>query len=448
MIGMLLLVAAVAALGTGWFKSRKASELAKAAWSAQWAEQARQVRELETALADARHPPTVAPVSPRTEPVVARPSAEELLQRLAQLRPGRGPERIPTLRDIIYHLEALERLGESAVPPIRSFLLRFEDVAYDPDTAPAEEPAEPRPSPQPPRGGGNQDAARAQREQMEQLGRALTRRASGRSLPRMNYEFPPTLRIGLLDTLKDIGGEPAEAAVAEVMQQSGRALEVAYAAKTLKAMSGDRWREPALAAAHELLLHPPDTGSTARVDRRAEDFLYAVLELFADTGFADVAGQRLIRADGTLDRGSFNYLVRTLQQNALPTFEAVFNHPGVTNLADRASLLQQAMPYLGADPHANSMFASVVTNPDLPAQVRGMVLQSLARTGEGDDKMDLALVQQRYDLLQNLKPQLDVEAYRRVNASLSRQLGYEVPADEAPRNRRSGGEGRPRGGQP
>lgn len=396
---------------------------------------ARERQELEAALATARNRPTPGAAPVRTIEVGSQPSAAELLQRLVLLRPGSGPERARTMREVVYYLEALERVGEPAVPVIGEFLRRFEDVAYDPNMAPPEEPeptlAAPASTPREPP--NERDRERAQ---WEQVGRALSGRVARRPLPRMNYDFPPTLRIGLLDTLQDIRGDSAESVIAEVMQQSGRALEVAYAARALKAMSGDRWRETALATAHELLLNPPETGSTARADRRSEDYLYAVLDLFGDTGFADAAGQRLVRADGSLDRGSFSYLARTLQQNALPTFQAVFNDLRVTNLVDRASLLQHAVPYVGADAYADSMFSSVVTNAALPSQVRGMVLQALIRDPDEGSTTDPGLLQQRYNLLQSLKPQLDPDAYRRVNASLARQLGLEVPAEDQPRSRR------------
>lgn len=436
-------VAAVAALAGAavWFQTRQELSSLHADLSRARQEAMDRQKELEAARsAGQRSEPNVVVV--RTNLIAAALSPAELLQRLAQVRPA-GAEKAHQMRDVVYYLEALERVGEPAVPVIRGFLQRFEDVAYDADAMEPEEPAEaesqpPQPNARSERGpGGANEREQARRQQWEQLGRALNGRAARRSLPRMNYDLPPTLRIGLMDSLKDIGGEPAELTLVEVVQQSGRAFEIAYASKQLKALSGDRWREPALATAYELLQNPPQTGSKARVDRRAEDYLYVVLDLFGDTGFAETAGRRLVRDDGTLDRGSFNYLARTLQQSALPTFQAVFNDPRVTNLVDRASLLQQAIPYLGADPAANAMFTSVVTNEELPAQVRGMVLQSLARS-EGETP-DLTSVQQRYDLLQTLKPQLEAESYRRVNAALAKQLGIEVSAEDAPRARRRDG---------
>ncbi len=436
-------VVAVAVLvgATVWFQGRQELASTQAELARARQEVADRQKELEAALSSGRRSePNVVVV--RTNLIAAAVSPAELLQRLAQVRPA-GAEKAHQMRDVVYYLEALERVGEPAVPVIRTFLQRFEDVAYDADAMEPEESSEaetqpPRPNGRPERpADGANEREQTRRQQWEQVARALNGRAARRSLPRMNYDLPPTLRIGLMDSLKDIGGEPAELTLVEVVQQSGRAFEIAYASKQLKALSGDRWREPALATAYELLQNPSESGSKARVDRRSEDYLYVVLDLFGDTAFAETAGRRLVRDDGTLDRGSFNYLARTLQQNALPTFQAVFNDPRVTNLVDRASLLQQAMPYLGADPAANAMFTSVVTNEELPAQVRGMVLQSLART-EGETP-DLTSVQQRYDLLQSLKPQLEAESYRRVNASLAKQLGVEVSAEDAPRARRRDG---------
>ena len=73
----------------------------------------------------------------------------------------------------------------------------------------------------------------------------------------MEFEYPPSLRIGLIDILAEIGGPNAQDAIAEVLNSSGRGFEVAYSANKLRSMLGrDAYRDEALNAAHDLLTTP------------------------------------------------------------------------------------------------------------------------------------------------------------------------------------------------
>ena len=384
------------------------------------------------------------PVAPRETVVrtVSTPSltGDELLARLAQLRPG-SAEAGKSRREIAFLLESLVRLGPTAVPPIRQFLLRFEDISYSEETNPeAEEaPATPAAATAGParRGPGRGDP---RRELLDGLSRL--RNGGRRPQPRLEFSFPPSLRLGLVDVLRDLGGESAEAALGEMLQRTSRALEVAYVARTLQGLSGDRWRDPAVATARELLLGPPVTGSHARVDRRAEDYLYAVFALFNDTSFAAAAGEILVRTDGSMDRGAFGYLTRSMGNNALPTLQAAFFDPRLTNLMDRASLLQQALPLVGQDANANAMFTSAVSDTSVPAELRGVALAGLAPR-RGEQEPDLAQLQARYELLQTVGPSLNEpelqRAYQRVNQRLSEQITGQPAAKEPRRGVRTSG---------
>ena len=183
----------------------RALESQRAAWGAEKAE-------LEVALEQARARRTSVSALPRQAEQVPAPvvfNPEELLQKLAALRiaPGAGQGR--PLRPVVALLDQLAQGGSSALPAIRQFLASGQDVAYDA-----------------PGGKGSRD--------VKALAGALA---------------PPSLRFGLFDVLRQIGGPDAEAILAEALAATGRGLELAYLTEILEEMAPGKYKDAALAAA-------------------------------------------------------------------------------------------------------------------------------------------------------------------------------------------------------
>ena len=86
---------------------------------------------------------------------------------------------------------------------------------------------------------------------------------------------PPSLRFGLFDVVRQIGGADAEAILAESLAGSGRGLEVAYLTHVLEEMAPGKYKDAALAAARNLL------ASGTAADR---DHLFGVLRRFGERG--------------------------------------------------------------------------------------------------------------------------------------------------------------------
>jgi CheY-like chemotaxis protein len=76
------------------------------------------------------------------------------------------------------------------------------------------------------------------------------------------FNAPPSLRLGLLETAKRIGGDAGVQVLTEVLKVTGRGAEVAYTAYALEELVPGQYREAALAAARELLSHPAGASST------------------------------------------------------------------------------------------------------------------------------------------------------------------------------------------
>lgn len=378
------------------------------------ADHARDRAAWEGELAAARNQAPVVVRVPADSPATTRgPTPAEVIETLRTLRVGSGPQRIRGQREVVYHLGVLHRHGDAAVPAIREFLLRFEDVDYlaappaeadeDGETeeaGPAEAAGAAGPESRRRAGTSREEA----RRDLAAMGRGSSR--SGRGL-RFDYELPPTLRLGLIDALGQIATPDAVAILLEVLRTTGRGLEVAYLTRTLENLAPGQYRDEAVRAARDLLSHPPETAGNTRLDSRQKSYLYRVLEFYGDPSFADAARGVLVDASGRLDPQALSYLQRVLGEQALPTLYQAWVDPRVTNLLDRARLMTGALPQVGTDGYANSMFANVVTNTGLPREMRELTLREIVRPqspGEGaDPAAESARWQGRLEVLQQIR---------------------------------------------
>ncbi|HJN82371.1 MAG TPA: hypothetical protein QF478_06290, partial [Verrucomicrobiota bacterium] len=179
-------------------------------------------------------------------------------------------------RRLSYLFESLALQGDAAVPLIREFLNKMEDVDF---------------------------AVQREGESDEERKRRYSRfRAT------LNFSQPPTLRIGLMDMLAEIGGDHAEATIAELLSSTGRGLEIAYAAKIIQGWLGkDAYRTEVLAAAHELLLDPVEAVGGNHFDRVSKNYLFMVLDMYDDKTFIQSAQGMFINDDGRIDRTILDY---------------------------------------------------------------------------------------------------------------------------------------------
>ena len=187
--------------------TRNAAHLAEqqAAWQSERAA-------LEAALAEAKIRVPVFPMPLASTPAAAlapptKLSPEEIVAKLLALNSVSG-DSTRTVRQAIHGLEGLIAAGPAALPAIRQFLARNEDIAF----------------------------------------------SSSKSTRGLNADIvPPSLRFGLFDAVKQIGGAEAEKLLAEILGTTGRGAEVEWLARTLQEMAPNKYRDSALAAARELL---------------------------------------------------------------------------------------------------------------------------------------------------------------------------------------------------
>src|SRR6185503_12087435 len=210
---------------------------------------------------------------------VAPPDPVAIVARLRALRANAGVSSARMGRQIIYALEELIAIGPSALPAIREFLSRNEDVDYD-------------------------------------LALAAQGKSQRGTVPN-DFVLPPSLRFGLLDATRQIGGAEAEAILADILASTGRGVELAWLARVLQELVPNKYRDVALTAARELLSRPLASAGSP-LDRNDREHLFNVLSMYGDKSYVTTAQSQLVQADGVLDRNALRYLQQTLGSQAVP----------------------------------------------------------------------------------------------------------------------------------
>jgi hypothetical protein len=351
------------------FAARYSAQLAEqqAAWQSEKAE-------LEAALDKAREQIQFAstPVSvPAAPPAIAplRPSPKEIIAKLQALRLSPGASAAPALRQAVYWLEELAQAGPAALPAIREFLARYEDVEWD---------------------------------------TSLFQSRGARDRVPLDFALPPSLRFGLFSVLRRMGGAEAEKILAESLGRTGRGVEVAYLASVLQEMAPDKYRDQALAVTRSLLANPAPFNPTSPLDRSHRDYLFSVLAFFGDTSFAGDAQTQLVRTDSQIDRSALKYLQQTLGAQAVPIVAQAYQNPLLTNSAGKEPLARLALNFVGADVLANEFYEKTINDPLLTKSHRKNLIEDLNQDGFPDTRnltaRDLALIENRIRLIEQLAP--------------------------------------------
>lgn len=313
--------------------------------------------DLEAALdkARARRPVEVPLAAPQTPaaPAVVAPDATEILNQLIALQGPVGQGR--ATRQLLLLLEQLAQIGPPALPAIQQFLATGKDVVYDANLTK-----------------GMRDA------------KVLT-----------DALVPATLRLALLDVIRQIGGPEAERILAVTLGSSGRGLEVAYVTQLLEEMAPGKYREIALVAARGLL---------SRGTLTERDYLYAVLRRFNDTSFVSAAQAQLVAADGKVDVGALRYLQQAMGDQSVAIAAEAYKNGQFSDGPSKEPLARLALAYVGANAQAAELFHTAITDEQLTAHQHKELVEDLNQDGLSNKKTptpaDLELIANRYALTQ------------------------------------------------
>ena len=343
-------------------------------------------------------PVVVQKIVTESAPVSAGPSPQEILNELLAIKPGTGSARNPALRKVVYKLELLAACGAAAIPTIHTFNSQNVDVSYDLLTRET---------------ATDTNAAAADNRRGFGGGRNSVRGEARRARDLMSFDSnwvaPPTLRLGMVGVLKEIGGAAAEQELAYMLSTTGRGVEVAYLTVTLEQLAPGKYRDAAVAAAKELLMTPVTGDNFDRLDSLAKSYLYGVLEFYKDTSFVANAQQMLVGADGRLNRDALDYLSQSLKDQSVSALYAVYQNPNLTNQMDKIDLGREILGYVGQNAQANQFLTDTLQNKDLDSRAKTFAVVRLAGGGFGpgavDGPTDPQVVNSRIQLLTSLQPQ-------------------------------------------
>jgi hypothetical protein len=317
----------------------------------------------------------------------AEESPQDILNDLLNVKFGVGGERNAGSRMVVFKLESLAQRGKTAVPAIRAFLGRNVDVNYsvqDNSTTNTN------------RFGGPNNARRGGRfRRIQDL--------------QTDWVVPPSLRLGLVGVLKEVGGVESEQALAEMLSTTARGVEVAYLARVLEGIAPGKYRDTAVAAAKELLMNPPSINSPDPLDDLSKPYLYGVLEMFGDTSFVPNAEQMLVGADGRLDQDAMSYLSEVLKDQSVSALYMAYENQNLTNQFDKMNLGREIMNYVGQNSQANSVFTDTLSNTNLNSRMKAFTVAQLAGGGFGpftsQSPTDPQVISGRIQILNQLQSQ-------------------------------------------
>lgn len=297
-------------------------------------------------------------------------NAEAVIARLVDWSLDASTNKQRNTRQLIAQLEKLVEMGPAAVPAIRDFLARNEDVVFANDG--------------PPPGKGpkwKQDAA-----------------------------LPASLRDGLIDSLKRIGGPEAESLLAQSLTATGRGYEVLTIAGALEQIAPGKYRDAALSAAQTLLAAPATGGAATRLDAHSREYLYDVLARYGDANTLAQVGGQLVSANGTVDEAALKLFEKVPASASLPAVYQALKDPRLTDPRQREPLLEVAMNHVGADAQAGELFLSVMQSAGVSPRLQEKALRHLAGEGlENEDAptaRDLGVLQSRLQYLDTVRPAL------------------------------------------
>lgn len=351
----------------------------------------------------------------------AEESPQDILNDLLDVKLGTSGERNSGLRLVVYKMEMLAQRGHPSVPAIRSFLGKNVDVDYSQQDNQNQNNNQPQADPNANNdqnnnnnGGNNRRGNRGNNNNGGGFGGGgnnfrVARRARNLQSLETDWVVPPSLRLGLVSTLKEIGGADAEQALAEMLSSTARGVEVAYLTVILEELAPGKYRDQAIAAAKELLMNPPQLDSPDQLDDLSKSYLYGVLEFYKDTSFAVNAQQMLVGADGRLDQDAMDYLSTVLKDQSVSALYSAYENQSLTNQFDKMALGRDILNFAGQNPQANQLFNDTLANTDLDSRTKAMAVIQLAGGGFGpfssDAPTDPQVINSRVSLLNSVAAQ-------------------------------------------
>lgn len=298
--------------------------------------------------------------------VAAGDPPDVLLAHLVDAATARGGDSTRRSRAVIKDLELLVDHGEPALPVLRNFLNDAKDASLA--------------------GGENWF------------------RRGWRGDGSRDFLVPPTLRLGLMEVVKQIGGVEAEDILAEALARTAVATEIVWLTGALEDMAPGDHLDLGLQAARDLLTRPVPTGDS-RADDANRRLLFELLSRHNDATLVALAQQGLVGADGNLDRIALDYLEDTMGDGYLDVVQQALRDPRMTDLRQQRQLVDETVELLGRDPRAETYVGRLIADASLPLELRSSVISAFDDEGinrRRPDEEDMSVVDMRMRTLEEM----------------------------------------------
>jgi hypothetical protein len=316
------------------------------------------------------------------DPIKETNSPQSILKNLSQVqlsfedqRSGSNDAHRIQIRRVIHHFEELSSMGTNALPVIEKFFSHKMDFEYRENAAEI--------------ASGNWSQGRIYLDPI----------------------FPPTLRIGLLNTVRHIGKRDVKATAAaervllDVLKTTRRAIEVIYIAQALEDLSPEVNKEAYLQVTRNLLSLPilEEGSDVPWLDRQYRAMLFNILLTHKDTRFVDQAKTQLVHTakqrgtDGVeievkfIDRSVLGYLKGVLGSRSMSFLRDVYDNAGLDDRG-RAHIRSVAADYMGI-----SVDADIIVNSRIVPAFQALAIE-VADAKKQKENRDRALSTIRYYL--------------------------------------------------
>ncbi|MDB6024264.1 MAG: hypothetical protein JWM68_487 [Verrucomicrobiales bacterium] len=312
-------------------------------------------------------------ISPRTEivEVAKKLSAKEIIATLKTIRVTARETK--NARQAIQQLENLVELGPDALPEIQAFLTTQEEIDYDPSIF------------------GSWKVSKD--------GNVPT-----------DFIFPPSLRFGLFDVVRQIGSVQAETILSDTLRVTGRGVELAYLTRVLHQIAPFKYRDLAVGAAKDLLNSPVNTNPASALDKFERNYLFGVLAFYNDASLAQQAQAQLVQSDGKVDKGALQYLQSTLGAEVIPAIAQIYEDSRLTNGAQKEPLARLALTFAGQNAQADALWRTAINDKSIPTDARRELVEDLNQDGlneKAPTERDYAIMRKRLDLIEKNRSDAD-----------------------------------------
>lgn len=296
-----------------------------------------------------------------------------LVERLRNL----GDDNRKRVREALFCFQGLVEAGTESVDPIKGYFLSGDNVQLSGMG----------------RGEGNPFEGRMGMQAGPMPGEMRNR---GMGMGRGGGMIPASTRQGLMEVLGDIGGDEAIGLLGQLVPTALDASELVYMSRVLQGIDENAFRNVTITTARNLLA----SSEINNVDKRQ---LYDLLAGLGDIEYA-AAMQNSLIVDGRLDGTTLDFLVRSLDESAMPAIHSSFMDPNIGQ-QDQARLMAAAINFVGSNTQANEMFSTALSAVGDNQGLRGMMLMGLSGAGPGGESITPDVAQNRLNYLNTLEPQ-------------------------------------------